>query len=154
MKGRIDERHLARRVSLSVLYCAWENPEIVTECRASAIENLELEKTTWDVKLYNRLVEGVLKYRRKLGAIVEECAPQWPLEKIFKIDLIIIEIAIYEMLQEPGAGTPEKVIIDEAIELAKEYGNENSSKFVNGVLATVLERKEKYVLTENPKSNS
>ncbi len=154
MKGHTDERHLARKVSLSTLYCAWENADIVPECQTSAIENLELKESTWDKQLCDNLIEGVLKYRRKLDAIVEECAPQWPLEKIFRIDLIIIEMAIYEMLHGTGATTPEKVVIDEAIELAKEYGNENSSKFVNGVLATVLERKEKYVLTENSESNS
>jgi N utilization substance protein B len=63
-------------------------------------------------------------------------APEWPLEKISKVDLSILRLAVFELLIEKKE--PPKVIIDEAIELAKAYGNEQSAKFVNGVLGTIL----------------
>lgn len=74
-----------------------------------------------------------------LSAIDEKiqlAAPEWPIDKIAKIDLAILRLATYELLIEKNE--PPKVIIDEAIELGKEFGNDNSAKFVNGVLGTIL----------------
>lgn len=66
---------------------------------------------------------------------IEIAAPEWPLGKIAKIDLAILRVAVHELLEHKE---PEKVIIDEAVELAKEFGNDHSPKFVNGVLGTIL----------------
>ena len=74
--------------------------------------------------------------KSSLDKIIESAAPEWPLPKIAKIDLAILRLAAYEMVVEKQV--PPKVIIDEAIELAKTYGNDNSSKFINGVLGTIL----------------
>lgn len=63
-------------------------------------------------------------------------APEWPIDKIAKIDLAVLRLAVFELAVEKKE--PPKVIIDEAIELAKEYGNEHSSQFINGVLGTIL----------------
>lgn len=71
-----------------------------------------------------------------LDTTIAAAAPEWPIEKIAKIDLAILRLAAYELLIEKQV--PPKVIIDEAVELAKAYGNENSPKFVNGVLGTIL----------------
>jgi len=71
-----------------------------------------------------------------IDARIHAAAPEWPVDKIAKIDLAILRLAIYELTVEKKE--PPKVIIDEAIELAKEYGNDASSKFVNGVLGTIL----------------
>lgn len=67
-------------------------------------------------------------------------APQWPLDKLNKIDLTILRLATYEIIHTQ---TPPKVIIDEAVELAKEFGGESSPSFVNGVLGDVLKRNSK-----------
>ncbi len=67
---------------------------------------------------------------------IQTAAPEWPIEKISKIDLSILRLATYELVI--SRKEPPKVVIDEAIELAKEFGNENSPKFVNGVLGTIL----------------
>jgi transcription antitermination factor NusB len=67
-------------------------------------------------------------------------APKWPLDKINKIDLAILRNAVWELTFQPQ--TPHKVIIDEAIEIAKEYGNDSSSSFVNGVLGSILKELE------------
>lgn len=71
-----------------------------------------------------------------LDAAIQTAAPEWPVDKIAKIDLAILRLAAYELLVDKSQ--PPKVIIDEAIELAKEFGGDNSAKFVNGVLGTIL----------------
>lgn len=82
-------------------------------------------------------VEPIIKEFPNIDARITTCAPEWPIDKIAKIDLSILRLAIYEMTQTKD--TPVKVIIDEAIELAKAYGNPNSAKFVNGVLGTIAQ---------------
>jgi N utilization substance protein B len=67
---------------------------------------------------------------------IARAAPEWPVDKIAKIDLAVLRLAVYELTV--ANHEPPKVVIDEAIELAKEYGNENSWKFVNGALGTIL----------------
>ncbi len=81
-------------------------------------------------------VENILTQTPMLDEKIQSAAPEWPVDKIAKIDLAILRLAIYELLIEKKE--PPKVIIDEAIELAKEFGNDNSPKFVNGVLGTIL----------------
>jgi N utilization substance protein B len=70
-----------------------------------------------------------------IDQLITKCAPEWPLEQINRIDLAILRLALFEL---KSSTTPHKVVIDEAVELAKEYGSESSSKFVNGVLGTAL----------------
>lgn len=73
-----------------------------------------------------------------IDAKIKQAAPTWPVAKLNRIDLAILRLSIYELME--GA-TPPKVVIDEAVELAKEFGSDNSPGFVNGVLGTVLEEK-------------
>lgn len=68
---------------------------------------------------------------------IRQAAPEWPISQINKVDLAILRLSIYELKQKQ---VPYKVAIDEAVELAKEYGSDNSAKFINGVLGTVLEK--------------
>lgn len=72
----------------------------------------------------------------ELDTAIQTAAPEWPVSKIAKIDLAILRLAAYELLVQKSQ--PPKVVIDEAIELAKEFGGDNSPKFVNGVLGTIL----------------
>jgi len=92
-----------------------------------------------DFTLTLEIEKGVKKHKKEIDEIIEKCAPEWPIDKIAKVDLVILRIAVYEILYSEKV--PEKVAIDEAVELAKEFGNDTSSKFVNGVLGTVLEIK-------------
>jgi len=78
----------------------------------------------------------LIKQISKIDNIIKVSAPLWPLEQISKIDLAILRLSIYELVLEKV--NPPKVIIDEAIELAKEFGGDKSSKFINGVLGTVV----------------
>ncbi len=80
------------------------------------------------------LVKKILKNKTHIDKVIQAAAPSWPTDKLNKIDLAILRLAVYEL--EEGS-TPPKVVIDEAVELAKEYGSESSSSFVNGVLGTI-----------------
>jgi len=78
----------------------------------------------------------VIKKLDKIDQIINDSAPKWPLEKINKTDLAILRLAIYELLFDKKI--PDKVSIDEAIELAKEFGSESSPGFVNGALGAAF----------------
>lgn len=82
----------------------------------------------------------ILKDKDELDKKIASSAPQWPLEKLNRIDLAILRLATHELIK---TDTPPKVVIDEAVELAKEYGGENSPSFINGVLGNILKQIEK-----------
>jgi N utilization substance protein B len=81
------------------------------------------------------LVDGVLANREKIDATIRHTAPAWPLEQVAAIDRNILRLAIYEILIDNRV--PMRAAINEAVELAKEFGGENSPKFINGVLGSV-----------------
>lgn len=98
--------------------------------------NLErYEKTVKDTAFVKRLVEGAYNDRQTLDELIQPIAPEWPLDQISRIDLAILRLALYE-LTEMGDVVPPKVVINEAVELAKAFGSDNSSRFINGVLGT------------------
>jgi transcription antitermination protein NusB len=82
-------------------------------------------------------VTAIIEQQPKLDELIKSCASEWPIDQINKIDLAILRQALYELTNHK---TPYKVVIDEAVELAKEYGSENSAKFVNGVLGSAIKR--------------
>lgn len=82
----------------------------------------------------------ILAKKDSLDAEIAKAAPAWPIENINKIDLAILRLSVYEL---QGGETPPKVVIDEAVELAKEFGAESSPSFVNGVLGTIFNGEEK-----------
>ena len=84
----------------------------------------------------------------EIDNIISQNAPKWPIDKINKIDLAILRVALWELLTKKD--TPSKVVIDEAIEMAKEFGAESSSSFVNGVLGSAI----KVIETHDTESNS
>ena len=84
-------------------------------------------------------VTQILKQVNYLDQLIKSSAPEWPIDKIAKIDLAILRLSVYEMMVDKKE--PDKVIIDEAIEVAKLFGNEKSPAFINGVLGTILKIK-------------
>src|SRR3989344_359045 len=82
----------------------------------------------------DRLVAGVLKKRRKIDGIIEKAAPEWPIEQVARVDRNVLRLGLWELLFGNRKEVPPKVAINEAIELAKTFGGENSGKFINGVL--------------------
>jgi len=85
----------------------------------------------------NEEVKEIIKNLKKIDKQIEKSAPQWPVNKLNRIDLAVLRLAVYELNK---GDNPPKVIIDEAVELAKEYGSENSGSFINGVLGTIYEK--------------
>lgn len=118
MKTATDPRHLRRRNAVKFLFA-----ESFTHQKNIPELVLEIQKQT-----------------EVINKIIVESAPTWPIDKINKIDLAILHLAIYELKNED---TPPKVIIDEAVELAKEFGSESSGPFVNGVLGTIYDQMNK-----------
>ncbi len=90
-----------------------------------------------DVSFLQSLLHGVVRKTKKIDEIIVKAAPDWPIEKISVIDRNILRIGLYELLFGDRKEVPPKVAINEAIELAKTFGGETSSKFVNGVLGAV-----------------
>lgn len=88
-----------------------------------------------DVKFIKLLVDGVNKQTAKLDKKIGPAAPEWPVEQIARVDKIILRLAVFELTIQKEV--PPKVAINEAVELAKTFGGENSSKFINGVLGTI-----------------
>lgn len=88
------------------------------------------------VKFAERCVEGVLEARDRIDAVIRKHAPAWPLDQVPAVDRNLLRLAIYEL--RPGSSTPPKVAINEAVELAKEFGGEGSPRFINGVLGAAL----------------
>lgn len=89
-------------------------------------------------KTNNLLARKVLRHRKKVDEFIVTSAPEWSIDKINRIDIAILRLATWELAVEKK--TPPKVIIDEAIELAKKYGAEGSPGFINGVLGTILKK--------------
>ena len=87
-------------------------------------------------RLLDTKSKDIIAQLSEIDINISKAAPAWPINKISKIDLAILRLAVYELLLEKSA--PPKVIIDEAIELAKEFGGDSSPAFVNGVLGKII----------------
>lgn len=87
-------------------------------------------------RVKEKKMQEILPHLPKIDKLILQAAPLWPIEKINKVDLAILRLAVYELVVEKSQ--PFKVIIDEAVELAKEFGNEQSAPFVNGVLGSIV----------------
>jgi N utilization substance protein B len=139
-----SNRHLGRIVALQTLYeqdFRREVQDLTLSLDEVLARNIaRYQETIDDKEFIEKLVRGIDTRQDELDEIVRPVAPEWPIEQIARIDRIILRIGVYELLHEPDV--PPKVAINEAVELAKAFGGDNSSKFVNGVLGTVLRNKE------------
>ena len=95
-----------------------------------------------DTKFVWQLIKGVTDHLSQIDKIIATSAPEWPISQITIIDRNVLRIGLYELLYENKEEVPPKVAINEAIELAKTFGGENSGKFINGVLGTVFKQVE------------
>jgi N utilization substance protein B len=132
-------RRRARIAALQVLYeidCTKHKVE-ETSARLRAGETLPQEALNFS----EELVKGVLQHKSELDALIKKFASAFPLEQMSIIDRNILRLAIFEILFSDK--TPFKVAINEAIELAKTFGSESSSRLVNGVLGVVVKEHDK-----------
>jgi len=131
----MDPRHNARKLSLAKIFeHSFNNSEDYTI--SDVRELFKIEK--YDKELHKYITEGVINNREAIDQILTTCAPDWTIDKISKLDLAVLRISIFELVI--AKNVPTKVAIDEAVELAKEFGGKSSSKFVNGVLGTVVDK--------------
>jgi len=126
-------RRPARNVALQALYeldCTDHTVADVMEGR------LETDPLPVDLQEFAfQLVNGVLQYRERLDVVIQQYATEWPLTQMAIVDRNILRIAIYEFAI--FTETPVKVAINEAIELAKDFGSDSASRFINGVLGSL-----------------
>ncbi|MFH1826951.1 MAG: transcription antitermination factor NusB [bacterium] len=94
------------------------------------------KKASTEIKEQSPTLKKILKNSKKIEEIIVKHASRYPVDKISKIDLAVLKLSVYELLFEKK--NPPKVIINEAVELAKEFGNEKSYSFINGVMGAVL----------------
>ena len=126
-------RRKARTLALQALY---EVDSVGHEVRGTLTYLLAKEELSGENATFAReLVNGVIQNRDMIDRNIQEFAPAWPIEQIAVIDRNILRLAIFEILLNNKS--PVKVAINEAVELAKTFGSDNSSKFVNGVLGSV-----------------
>lgn len=126
MKSALDPRHLKRVAVFKSLFAG------------SFTEQDEVPSRT--IKINANLTQ--------IDEIIQKCAPEWPISQINKVDLAVLRQAVYELLFK--LQTPTKVIIDEAVEIAKRYGGKTSSSFVNGALAAAIGHTNRNVEQETP----
>jgi N utilization substance protein B len=131
-------RHLSRSIAMQSLY-EWDffekEPDLTKIIEKNLKEfgpGLEDQSFVWEI------ATGVVEHLKEVDEIIKKAAPQWPINQISIVDRNILRIGIYELLYEDKKAVPPKVAINEAIELAKSFGGENSGRFINGVLGTVF----------------
>ena len=131
-------RHLSRSIVLQTLF-EWDfNNSKDSDIQDSVKRNIkEFALGLEDDAFVFSLIEMVMKKRAMVDEIIKKAAPDWPLDKISVVDRNILRIGLAELLFGNRKEVPPKVAINEAIELAKTFGGENSGKFVNGVLGAV-----------------
>ena len=138
-----SNRHLGRVIVLQSLYeyelrTLANDPEV--DLDVVVAKNIEpYEKALGDTEFVYNLAKGVAENFDLLDKTLAPMAPEWPIQSIAAIDRNILRMGLYE-LSECGDTIPPKVAINEAVELAKAFGSDNSSKFINGVLGTAYKK--------------
>ena len=132
-------RHLARSIVLQSFF-EWDfaKRDQVNVVEDIALRNIaEFAPGLGDPTFIIKLIRGIVEKRYDIDTIITKAAPDWPIEKISLIDRNVLRIGLFELLFSDKGEVPAKVAINEAIELAKTFGGDNSGKFVNGVLGSV-----------------
>lgn len=124
MKSSIDPRHLKRIKRIKLLF-AWQFTH-----------------------QSDPLIDSIVDSIKSIDDLIKKGAPKWPLEKINNVDLSVLRLACWELINKPKV--PTKVIIDEAIELAKRYGSKSSPSFINGALGSIIKEIPIRYETNNP----
>lgn len=130
-------RSRARETALQMLYQLDLNPDVasdvVLEMIQRRLEDEDLSRFSWS------LFSGVMEFRGELDAKIEAVAANWSLKRMAPTDRNVLRLGAFELLH---TDTPPKVVLDEALELAKSYGSAQSSQFVNGILDRLIPGRE------------
>jgi N utilization substance protein B len=137
-----SNRHLGRIIALQTLYeqdFRRASGDASFDLDAVLTRNINRYEAMVDDKAFiEALVRGVTEKEKDLDDELQPIAPEWPIDQIARMDRVVLRMGLYEL--RFGKDVPPKVVINEAVELAKAFGSENSSKFINGVLGTVLRK--------------
>lgn len=132
----IKQRRQARRLALQTLF----EVDIVGHAPGYVIDEHLTQEYPGEqgAEFLRWLVSGVIKYRTELDTIITKYAPDWPVDQLAVIDRNILRMALFE-IGAHDSDTPPKVVINEAVELAKTFGSDSSPRFINGVLGSALD---------------
>lgn len=131
-------RHRARILALQVLFEVEETDHQLMRVLQRYVDDDEFSPEV--APFARHICQGAWQDRSYLDGIIEESAPNWPVSQMPGIDKAILRIALFELLLDDHERTPIRAVINEAVELAKQFGSDNSSRFVNGVLGSVVAR--------------
>lgn len=137
----MPNRHLSRIIIMQTLY-EWDFKRGSVEIVDLMQRNIDNFKEDCDKDFIKQNIKGVIQNIDKIDKMISESAPEWPIDQIAVIDKTILRLSVYELSFDKQI--PPKVVINEAVELAKSYGSESSSKFVNGVLGTLFKKDDRY----------
>lgn len=135
----MGRRRKAREVALQVLYQIDVLKVDVKEATQLFWSNFKAPEETKEFS--SILIEGTCNHREEIDRLISSCSENWSLERMAKVDRNILRIAAYELLYCPD--TPYKVILNEAIDLGKDYSSDNSSSFINGILDALYAKLQK-----------
>jgi len=136
-------RHLARSIALQSLF-EWDFYKKKKDLNKILERNIDKFGGDFDESGFVKsLIKGVIKNIDRIDGLIKKSAPERPLKQLTIIDRNVLRIGLFELLHEDKKEVPPKVAINEAIELAKNFGGESSGKFINGVLGTVYEEVKK-----------
>jgi len=139
----MKKRTKARSIALQILYEVDVSGHKPGEVLVERFERLKMED---DLKRFiSQIVSGVIQYKEILDEFIADFAPEWPLDQIASIDRNLLRIALWEIAVYQK--TPVKVVVNEAVELAKRYGSEGSPRFINGVLGGFIDNLEEIKLS-------
>ena len=132
-------RHRARAAALQALF-ELDQTNHDMEAVIERISNDEMFNAEGR-EFFARLVRGGWQRREELDAVIERLAPTWPIHQMPGVDKAVLRIALFEISFDTATDkAPVKAVINEAVELSKHYGSDSSSRFVNGVLSTVVNK--------------
>lgn len=132
-------RHLSRTCVMQTLFAA----DFKKQDPSTFLEEIldEFAPKLTEKEFARETLKGILKHKKEIKKLIQKNAPQWPVDKIARVDKAILEIGIYEIVFSKEV--PPVVAINEAIETAKHFGDKNSPKFINGVLSSIMKTNEK-----------
>lgn len=137
----MSNRHLSRSVAMQALF-EWDftgrQPDRLKPVVKHTID--EFAPGMDDPAFIYTLVEGIQEHLPEIDVLIQETAPEWPLESITVVDRNVLRLGIFELKFSQATDVPPKVAINEAIELAKTFGGASSSKFVNGILGAIYKK--------------
>ena len=153
-------RHLIRTIIIQSFY-EWDFYNRATDLTKIIERNLkDLGQDIDEPDFVWRIAKGIVEHLPEIDKVLEKAAPEWPLSQIALVDRNVLRLGLYELMYADPAEVPPKVAINEAIEIAKNYGGENSPKFINGVLGTVYRQlhpgddKEQGTKNKEPKNDN